>query len=102
MHEIWISHSLVVSPTILSDLNQHAPKHIVWLKPNFGEAKVNIDGSRTGNPPVAGFSGLFEDRSGAWLGGYSSRLGDHSVPFFELQSIKHGLNLAWSKGFRRV
>ena len=40
MHQIWISHSLVVSPPILSDLNQLAPNHIVWLKPNFGDLTV--------------------------------------------------------------
>ena len=70
-----------MAPTVQSDPNQHAPKHVVWLKPNFGEVKLNTDGSRASNPPIAGFGELFEDSSSAWLGGYLGRLGDHSILF---------------------
>ena len=72
------------------------------MKPRSGKVKLNTDGSRAGDPPVAGFSGLFRDHMGAWLGGFSRNLGDQSVLYAELQSIKHGLIMTWTKGWRSV
>ena len=51
---------------------------------------------------MAGFGDILHDHIGVWLGGYSGNLGDRSVLYAELHSIKHGLLMAWTKGYRRV
>ena len=72
------------------------------MKPRSGEVKLKTDGSRAGDPPTAGFGGLLRDHMGTWLRGYSGKLGNHSVLYAELHSIKTGLLMAWMMGFRNV
>ena len=71
------------------------PIQVYWMKPRFGEVKINIYGNRAGDPPVAGFGGLLRDHMGKLLKGYSGKLGNHSVLYTDLYSIKiwvaHGL-----------
>lgn len=83
-----------------SGTESQMPKQVCWMKPWPGEVKVNTNGSRVGDPPVAGFGGLLRYYLGVWLKGYSSRLGDDSALYAELHSIKHGLIMAWTMGFR--
>ena len=39
-------------------------KQVVWMKLDFDEVKINIDGSKFGDPPCAKFGGLIRDDKG--------------------------------------
>ena len=45
---------------------------------------------------------MLRDDKGIWVGGFSGHPGAQSVLFARLRCIKHGLTLAWSKGYKRV
>ncbi|KAJ1383082.1 Ribonuclease H domain [Sesbania bispinosa] len=73
-----------------------------WQRPQAGAVALNVDGSALGNPGLAGFGGLLRDGSGNWLKGFYGGIGVSEILHAELLAIKHGLELAWSEGYRNV
>ncbi|OMO64514.1 hypothetical protein CCACVL1_21697, partial [Corchorus capsularis] len=51
---------------------------------------------------LAAASGLIRDASGRWLTGFMAHRGVCSNTVAELQAIRHGLELAWIQGYRKV
>ncbi|KAJ8768128.1 hypothetical protein K2173_021068 [Erythroxylum novogranatense] len=75
---------------------------ISWHCPPLGFVKLNVDGSALGNPGDARFGGLIRDAYGRWLIGFSGYIGHASILVAELQALRHGLTLAWDRGYRRI
>ncbi|KAJ8760729.1 hypothetical protein K2173_017824 [Erythroxylum novogranatense] len=64
--------------------------------------KLNTDGTSRGNPGIAGYGGLLRDHVGCWLLGFSGNLGVSDTLVAELKTIRQGLHIAWSHGFRHL
>lgn len=63
---------------------------------------LNVDGSSLGNPGPAGFGGVVRNEHGGWCFGYSCSIGVSELLKAELLALLAGLQLCWSRGFRRV
>ncbi|KAI5335628.1 hypothetical protein L3X38_025761 [Prunus dulcis] len=48
-----------------------------WNRPSPGGCKINSDGSRNNTTDQIGSAGVLRDATGAWLKGYSVKLGLH-------------------------
>ncbi|CAL0324610.1 unnamed protein product [Lupinus luteus] len=72
-----------------------------WLPPPAGWTKLNVDGGLT-SPTSMRNGGILRDENGFWITGFSCREGHGDSFLVELSATFRGLNLAWSKGFRKV
>lgn len=63
---------------------------------------VNVDGSFIDSSSMMGTGGLVRSTMGDWLGGFSSSEGKGDILLAELLAVKHGIMLAWHKGFKNV
>jgi len=70
-----------------------------WLKSSEGTIKIKIDGCSNGNPGRLGIGGLLRNGSGNWIIGFSGFIGLSSKVIVELNTIRFGSLLAWSKGY---
>jgi len=75
---------------------------IGWRYPPIDWVKVNVDGCSKGNPGVAGAGGVIRDAMGKWIVGFAINIGICTSVGAELWAIANGLQLAWSKGFRKI
>lgn len=55
----------------------NAPKitEVIWIPPNCGRIKCNIDDAAKGSPCPVGVSGIFRDNNAAILGCFASFIG---------------------------
>lgn len=58
-----------------------------WHFPPNGWIKCNVDGSHLSNDLKAACGGVFRDATGAWLGGFSNKLGYCSFVMAELRGV---------------
>ncbi|GLT60527.1 hypothetical protein SLA2020_412140 [Shorea laevis] len=65
-----------------------------WSKPPHPFLKLNTDGSVIRNPRKTSAGGLFRDKWGNWVMGYTRKIGWSSILVVELWSIRDGLKLA--------
>lgn len=77
-------------------------REVVWTPPLGNIIKVNVDGSSLGNHGPAGFGGLIRNNAGEWICGFSGSCGYADNLTAEVHAIKHGVELAWDKGFKDV
>ncbi|XP_061354128.1 uncharacterized protein LOC133298795 [Gastrolobium bilobum] len=75
---------------------------VSWTFPEVGFVKVNTDGASCGNPGVATCGGVIRNSQGIWLNGFAYKLGFCSSFKAELWGILRGLEMAWSKGYRKI
>ncbi|KAF7802331.1 ribonuclease H [Senna tora] len=73
-----------------------------WSKPEVGWIKVNTDGAVRRDSKLAGCGGIIRDHNGAWVKGFTLKIGLSNALTAELRSIAEGLSLAWDLGYRRV
>jgi len=73
------------------------PQLICWNNNNFECTILNVDGSCNGDPIRTGFRGVFRDRTGTFIVGYSGSI-THSqdILFAELTALYQGLRLTIS------
>lgn len=75
---------------------------IRWEPPRTGFVKINTDGAAHYTTGKATAGGLCRGENGQWLFGFSARLGNVSAQQAEVQAIWQGLEMAWTRGFRKV
>ena len=78
------------------------PRWIRWIWPRDGIVKLNVDGCSKRNLGKAGIGGLLRGDNGQWLFGFIGFIGVTDNLLTKLMAIRHGLVLAWEKGFHRV
>ncbi|KAL4331797.1 hypothetical protein GQ457_07G021730 [Hibiscus cannabinus] len=69
-----------------------------WSKPPIGWHNLNSDGALDSRDGVASCGGLIRDDGGAWIVGFSKRIGICLILEAELWGIYEGLLAAWSIG----
>lgn len=74
---------------------------IYWKPPEIGWIKGNVDGANREEGRAAS-CGVFRNSTGRWVAGFSRGLGSMDKFLAELWGIFTGIQLAWTKGFRRV
>ncbi|XVF12417.1 hypothetical protein REPUB_Repub08aG0116500 [Reevesia pubescens] len=77
-------------------------QHIAWQYPPQGFVKVNVDASAKSNPGDLAIGGLCRDACGAWLFGFTRKVGRGCIIKAEVFAILTGLQLAWDHGCRCV
>ncbi|MBA0821712.1 hypothetical protein Goarm_018552 [Gossypium armourianum] len=73
-----------------------------WKLPPTGWVKLNTDATVERSSLRASIGGLLRGNYGSWIVGFCKNVGVCSVQKAELWSIMEGLQLAWSKGIRRL
>ncbi|CAI9783377.1 unnamed protein product [Fraxinus pennsylvanica] len=69
-------------------VSRERPCRIVkWAKPAIGRVKLNVDGSCSGNPGMAGGGGVVRDDMGRLAAGFSPFFGDGSNNEAELRAL---------------
>lgn len=85
--------------------NSTPPKEIRWVSweaPDDGRVKLNVYGSSFGNPGRPGFCRVIRDPLGRWMIGFVGSIGEGTNLLAELQAIKHGLRLSWTRGAQNL
>ncbi|KAK7268980.1 hypothetical protein RIF29_21693 [Crotalaria pallida] len=85
----------------VESLKYKEPRWVSWT-PILEGVVINVDGSAFGNPGRAGYGGLIRSNIGEWICGFAGYFGISNNIHMELLAILHGLELAWSRGFRNV
>lgn len=73
-----------------------------WLPPEEGFVKINCDGSLSPQFSLASCGGVIRDHWGAFIAGFSCKLGNCSILLAELWAVFYGLKLGVDRGFRLV
>lgn len=73
----------------------------LWLPPQCGWIKINIDGAVSQVDSNGGCRGALRDYLGSWIAGFSFYLGQCSLEAEAWACLK-GLNLAWDMGYKSV
>ena len=55
---------------VIGPFQQISNTFVSWVPPKDVEIKVNVDGSRVGDPPIVGFGGALRNNSGEWIVGF--------------------------------
>ncbi|XP_019168955.1 PREDICTED: uncharacterized protein LOC109164864 [Ipomoea nil] len=71
---------------------------ISWKAPSEGWCKLNTDGARKAATGLASAGGVLRDHEGAWLTGFTSKIGITSSFIAELWGLREGLKMARSWG----
>ncbi|XP_019198971.1 PREDICTED: uncharacterized protein LOC109192724 [Ipomoea nil] len=75
---------------------------IGWSPPMQGWTKLNTDGARKANTGMASAGGVIRDHTGAWLVGFSTKVGTTSSFMAELWGLREGLLIANNRGLVRL
>ncbi|MED6171274.1 hypothetical protein PIB30_117389 [Stylosanthes scabra] len=73
-----------------------------WEPPPRGWVKLNTDGAVWDSKNMAGCGGLIRTYDGSWVAGFTAKLGNCQVFQAELWGMRHGLQMAWDLGVRRI
>lgn len=76
-------------------------RQIGWIYPTEDWVKLNMDGCSKGQG-VAGAGGAIQDGMGTWLMGFARNNGVCYSVTAELLAVYIGLELAWTKGLKRL
>ncbi|KAL5818299.1 hypothetical protein ACOSQ4_022141 [Xanthoceras sorbifolium] len=77
-------------------------KIIVWIPPQQGWFKLNIDGSRETAEGNIAAGGIIRDDAKNWVLGFALNRGKGSIMDAELWGIYEGLLLCWKAGFKKI
>ncbi|OMO68562.1 reverse transcriptase [Corchorus capsularis] len=75
---------------------------IGWSKPPTGFVKVNVDAAARTNPGELAAGGICRNPEGAWIFGFTCKLGWGHILKAELYAIFHGMRAVWDAGYRLV
>lgn len=81
------------------------PRHdtiVRWIPPPQNFVKMNVDGAAKISTGAAAAAGVCRNTKGEWIFGFSEKLENKTAYQAELYAIWKGLQLVWSKGFKRV
>jgi ribonuclease HI len=87
---------------LLDSVQTVIPSQVTWSRPEEGTICLNVDGSLLGSVNTAGFGGIVQNNTGAFLGGFYWAACQAKILYAEIMAVLHGLDLCWNKGYRKV
>lgn len=83
-------------------MTKSTERQVTWNPPQEHFIKLNVDGTSLGNPGRSGFGGIFRNRHGEWLLGFSGFCDFNTNLKAELMAISQELEIAWEQGYKAI